>query len=258
MKDNLLLAGSSRTLSWGRSLLIVVGLLVFSLANAASEDAEDNLGNWLGFTSATRLSDQWSLFAQAEYRTWEMGSNRNETLFRFAGLYDFNPRHLAAFGYVRVDTWPFEENRGLREFEENRVYEEYSFKQKLGNGNLNHRFRLEQRWLTVEGSTELSHRARYMLKYTRPLNSETMKPGTWYVRVFDEVFVDFDRNGYWFNPIPYDKGLNQNRLFFGGGRKLTTASNIQFGLLWQHRPDRDFLRLVLSYSYNFDRRKDAM
>jgi hypothetical protein len=255
MKESLLLAGPSRTLRWIRAIVTVVSLLV---GNAATGDAEDNLGNWLGFTSATRMSDQWSFFAQGELRTWEMASNLNETLVRFAGLYDFNPRHMAAFGYVRVDTWPFEENRGLRRFEENRFYQEYLFKHKLGKGNLNHRFRLEQRWLTVEGSTDLSHRARYMLKYTRPLNSETMKPGTWYIRVFDELFIDFDRNSYWFNPIPYDKGLNQNRLFFGGGRKLTAKTNFQIGLLWQHRPDNDFLRLVLSYSYNFDRRKDAM
>ena len=239
------------------ALATAVGLSVFTLETAAAGDAEGNLGSWFGFTSATRLSDQWSFFAQGELRTWEMASNLNETLFRFAGLYDFSPKHKGAFGYVRVDTWPFEENRGLRKFNENRFYQEYLFKQKVGRGSLNHRFRLEQRWLTVDGTTELSHRARYLLKYTRPLNSETMKPGTWYLRVFDEVFVDFDRNDYWFNPIPYDKGLNQNRLFFGGGRQLTADSNFQIGLLWQHRPDSDFMRLVLSYSYNFDRRMDA-
>jgi hypothetical protein len=95
-----------------------------------------------------------------------------------------------------------------------------------------------------------------MLQYTRPLNGDSIKPGTWFVQALNEVFIDFDTNGYWFNPVPYDKGLNQNRLYFGGGRQITPASNFRFGMLWQHRPDTDFLRLVLSYSYNFDLRME--
>jgi hypothetical protein len=185
-----------------------------------------------------------------------MAHNLNETLFRFAGHYDFTPKVMGAFGYVRVDTFPFEANGFFRDFWENRVYEELLFKLGSGAGKFNHRFRLEQRWLVVEGETEYSNRLRYMLQYTRPLNSDSMKPGTWFVQALNEIFIDFDTNGYWFNPVPYDKGLNQNRLYFGGGRQITKASNFRFGMLWQHRPNADFLRLVLSYSYNFDLRME--
>jgi hypothetical protein len=236
------------------TLALVVQLLVLAPGNAAAQNPEDKLGSWFGATSAIRFSDRWSLFLQGELRTWEMAHNLNETLFRFAGHYDFSPKVMGAFGYVRVDTWPFTERRGLRKFYENRFYQELLFKQKVRNGGVKHRFRLEQRWLKVEGQINYSNRARYMLNYTRPLNNATMKPGTWFVQAFDEVFVDFDTNGYWFNPVPYDKGLNQNRLYFGGGRQLKSLSNIRFGLLWQHRPDIDVYRLVLSYSHNFDRR----
>jgi hypothetical protein len=236
------------------AIAIIASLLGIAYVPARAGNPENELGNWFGATSAIRFSDRWSLFLQGELRTWEMAHNLNETLFRFAGHYDFSPKVMGAFGYVRVDTWPFTERRGLRKFYENRFYQELLFKQKVRNGGLKHRFRLEQRWLEVEGQTNYSNRARYMLNYTRPLNNATMKPGTWFVQAFDEVFVDFDTNGYWFNPVPYDKGLNQNRLYFGGGRQLKSLSNIRFGLLWQHRPDIDVYRLVLSYSHNFDRR----
>ena len=231
----------------------VAGLLGIVCIPARAGNPENKLGNWFGATSAIRYSDRWSLFAQGELRTWEMLSNLNETLFRVAGHYDFSPTTMGGFGYVRVDTWPFESG-GLRKFYENRLYQELLFKQKVKNGGVSHRFRLEQRWLEVEGQTDYSNRARYMLNYTRPLNNETIKPGTWFVQAFNEVFVDFDTNGYWFNPVPYDKGLNQNRLYFGGGRQLNPVSNVRFGLLWQHRPDIDVYRLVISYSHNFDRR----
>lgn len=235
------------------TLSLGIALLTLAPGTVLAQNPEDELGNWFGVTSAIRFTDRWSLFLQGELRTWEMLANLNETLFRSAGHYDFNAKTMGAFGYVRVDTWPFQ-GGGARKFYENRFYQELLFKEKIGNGGLNNRFRLEQRWLEVEGQTEYSNRARYMLQYTKPLNSETMKPGTWFVQAFDEVFVDFDTNGYWFNPIPYDKGLNQNRLYIGGGRQLKSSSNFRFGVLWQHRPALDVYRLVFSYSHNFDRR----
>jgi len=123
----------------------------------------------------------------------------------------------------------------------------------LGRGKLNHRFRLEQRWITsTEFGTDFSARARYMLQYTRPIGAESIQPGTWFVQAFDEIFIDFDRNGYWFNLEGFDSGLNQNRLYLGAGKQLTPLSNFRIGMLWQHRPNAGFWRLLISYSHNFD------
>ena len=94
-------------------------------------EAEDKLGNWIGATGTLRYSDKWSLFLQGELRTWEMVNNLNELLWRVGGHYDFNSKNMGAFGYVRVDTWPFESG-GLRKFYENRLYEEFLMKRKWG------------------------------------------------------------------------------------------------------------------------------
>ena len=239
---------------WFSATIVHLGIFLSTTGFALADNPENKLGNWIGATSATRFSDSWSLFLQGELRTWEMASNLNELLFRVAGHYDFSPRIMGAFGYVRVDTWPFEENRGLRKFYENRLYEELLIKQGWGKAKVNHRFRLEQRWLKVEGETQYSNRARYMLQYTRPLSGESIQPGTNFVKLFNEVFIDFDRFGYWFTLQAGKKGLNQNRLYAGLGRQLTPASSLQLGVLWQHRPSADFFRLVLAYSFNFDLR----
>ena len=229
--------------------LYLAGMLA---TNSGAEDGEGKLGNWIGATSALRFSDKWSLFLQGELRTWEMASNLNETLFRVAGHYDFSDKYMGAFGYVRVDTWPFKDSR-YRSFYENRAFQEFLIKSKWGKGKVNHRFRLEQRWITrSETGTEYSNRARYKLGYTHPLNSDNFEPGTNFIKVYNELFVDFDKSDYYFELEGDRIGLNQNRLYVGGGRKLTDLSSVQLGLLWQHRPEADFLRLVLSYSHNFD------
>jgi len=75
--------------------IMFVLLYLVSIAPASAQDTgENNLGNWIGFTSSQRISDKWSTFVQGELRTWEMVSNLNEILFRVAGLYDFNHNTL--------------------------------------------------------------------------------------------------------------------------------------------------------------------
>jgi hypothetical protein len=236
---------------WLVAIIIVLGLLGMMPGTVRAEDGEDKLGNWIGATSALRFSDKWSLFLQGELRTWEMASNLNELLWRVGGHYDFSQKYMGAFGYVRVDTWPYDDNR-FRSFYENRAYQEFLIKTKWAKTKINHRFRLEQRWITrKESGTSYSNRARYMLGFTHPLNSDTIAPGTNFLRAFNEIFVDFDRGDYWFD-LEGEKGLNQNRLYAGWGYQLTALSSFQLGLLWQHRPKADFLRLVLGYSHNFD------
>ena len=233
-------------------VFVLIGMMAFP---AQAEDGEGKLGNWIGATSTLRYSDKWSLFLQGELRTWEMASNLNELLWRVAGHYDFSEKYMGALGYVRVDTWPFNSNR-FRKFYENRAFQEFLIKTKWGKIKINHRFRLEQRWITRdETGTDYSNRARYKLGITHPLNSKTIAPGTNFIKAFNEIFVDFDRLGYWFDLEGDRIGLNQNRLYAGVGRQLTALSNFQIGLMWQHRPQADFFRLILSYSHNFDFRK---
>jgi hypothetical protein len=236
------------------AVLLVIWVLA---APTYAADAEDDLGTWIGANSALRYSDKWSLFLQGEIRTWEVASNLNELLFRAAGHYDFNKRYMGAFGYVRVDTWPYSDSR-YNKFYENRVYQEFQIKAKWGKGQAVHRFRLEQRWITTqEYGREYSNRGRYMLAYTHPLKGEKLGSGTSFFKVFDEVFVDFDRGDYWFDLEEAEAGLNQNRLWVGGGHQFTALSKLQVGLLWQHRPKADFVRLVVWYTHNFDFRSNA-
>ena len=67
------------------------------------------MGNWLGVNSTVRFSDHWSLFGPGEVRFWEVASNLNETLFRIAGHHDINQIAMVGLGYVRVDTWPYDD-----------------------------------------------------------------------------------------------------------------------------------------------------
>ncbi len=236
----------TRTVIAASCLLLMVGGPAWAI------EPEHKLGNWIGATSTLRYSDKWSLFLQGEVRTWEPIHNLNEVLWRVAGHYDFSKKYMGAFGYVRVDTWPYDAT-GLRKFDENRLFEELKIKVKWGKAKVDHRFRLEQRWITTpENGTQYSNRVRYKLSFTWPLNGDEIKPGTWYANALNEIFVDLDSKDYWFNLQEGEHGLNQNRLYGGVGKQITPHSKFQMGALWQHRPSADFWRFLISYSYNFD------
>jgi hypothetical protein len=103
--------------------------------------------------------------------------------------------------------------------------------------------------------TKYSNRIRYKISFKWPLRGDKIVPGSYFVKALNEFFIDFDRNGYWFNLDGFDKGLNQNRLNVGIGKQLKKNSSISVGVLWQHRPNADFWRLLIGYSHNFDFRK---
>jgi hypothetical protein len=229
---------------WWHAVIILTSCLLAIMA--ATARAEDKLGNWLGVNRTIRFSDHWSAFAQGELRLWEPASKLNETLFRFAGHYDFNKIAMVGLGYVRADTWPFEDGDG-RIREENRLYQQFALKQGWARVKFEHRFRLEQRWFARNDvDNDYSNRARYRLQVTAPITHKTMQPGVYFINVFNETFINFDSG---------EREFDQNRFYVAGGHQFTADSNLQLGLLWQARSSEDFFRLQFNYTHNFDLRK---
>ncbi len=233
--------------------LIPIFFLLFPSTSSIADDPESKLGNWIGAQSTLVFTDHWSFFLQGELRTWEFFHNLNELLWRFAPYYNINKRYMVSIGYVRVDTWPYDDEP-YQKFDENRLYEEFLISSKWGKKlKVKHRFRLEQRWITtIEYGTEYSNRIRYKLGFTLPLKGETIEPGGYYLTLLNEIFWDFDRFDYWFDREAGESGLNQNRLLAGIGRQISSMSKFQAGIMWQHRPKADFWRLILTYTHNID------
>lgn len=235
------------TRRWFAAIILAFGLLARIAGIVRAEDAEDKLGNWMGLMSTVRFSDQWSIFGQGEVRLWEPVSELNEILWRFAGHYDINPIAMVGLGYVRVDTWPYDDDDESGRLRiENRLYQQFAMKQTWARAKFEHRFRLEQRWFPKNDGDSYSNRARYRLQVTVPLNHTTIQPGAYFINVFNETFINFNSG---------DRDFDQNRLVVAGGHQFTSASNLQLGLLRQARTSEDFFRLQFYYTHNFDLRK---
>jgi hypothetical protein len=94
---------------------------------------------------------------------------------------------------------------------EHRLYEQAVVSHKVGTLNMQHRFRLEQRWLRYPNQTSYTYQNRYrqMERIEIPLKSG------WYLPIWDEILLG----------IPPNIGartFDQNRLFAGIGRQMGT------------------------------------
>jgi len=213
-------------------------------APAAAQNPEDELGNWLIYNGTVRFSQEWSIFTEGQIRLWEPVSNVNELLARAAAHYNLTPDALVGLGYLRADTWPYDD--GSREKYENRLYQQLTVWHSWAKSRFEHRYRLEQRWIKASGETQYSNRVRYRLQVTTPLNRESMAAGAYFLNFYNEFFIDFDDV----------RTFDQNRLYGAGGYQFTPTANLQLGLLWQARSSADYLRLQIFYTHNFNLHED--
>lgn len=168
-----------------------------------------------------------------------------EGQFRFAG--DFEPMQfqfrtaadihinknlsVAPLGYVY--TWNPTYGKQPAKFvnNEHRIFQQVSYKHKLGRVSFNHRGRLEQRFIQVhtteageiinQGYDLYLNRFRYRLMVNVPLN----KSEKVFASFYNEAFIEFGKNVKYHNP-------DQNRLFIGAGYQVNNKVTVTTGFLY--------------------------
>lgn len=221
-------------------LLVVLIILITSFQSQAQENGENELGSWWMLFANHRISDDFSIHSEIQYRTYEFGSNFNQLLVRAGLNYHLTDNSSVTLGYGNIPTdTSFEELEGEKNQRENRIYQQFATTQSLGNFKLSHRYRLEQRFFDDGfGNTDTQHRARYSLRLTYPVSEK------WFLTAYDELFINLQE------PL-----FNQNRLYGAIGYKLNKMASFQMGYLKNHFTNSDFERFQLGLSLKFDYRK---
>ena len=104
-----------------------------------------------------------------------------------------------------------------------------------------HRYRVEQRWISSASATDYANRIRYRLQLNVPLNKAEMTDNTLFISVYDEIFLNIAEN-------PFD----QNRLYGALGYKFNKSLSLQTGYLRHRLGKVNFDRLQLGVSINTD------
>jgi hypothetical protein len=219
------------------ALLLLMPGLLSSLG--AQETGEDKLGAWYMYFGMNRVSERLSIHTEAQFRYYETLSEFNQLLLRTGLNYHISEKAIATLGYAYIDTDPtYEDSQDLlNDLKEHRIFQQFILLNKVGKFNFEHRYRLEQRFLDIEGEKDTRHRVRYRLQLTFPLSQ------TFFLNFYDEIFLNLQ-----------DDIFNQNRLYAALGYRFSKKGNIQVGYLKNHFDGINFDRLQFAIFYNPDLR----
>ena len=218
------------------TLLACFGLIPGLFSTFAQDTGEDQLGAWYMYFGTNRLNLKWSLHTEAQFRYYEVAGNFNQTLLRTGANYHISDKAMVTLGYAYIATdTNFEEYQDEKNSLEHRIFQQFILKNAMGNLAVEHRYRLEQRFLEHYGAHDTQHRVRYRLQLTYPIGS------SWFFNVYDEIFINLQE------PL-----FGQNRLYAALGYKVNAELSLQVGYLKNHFPGRHYDRLQLAVFINTD------
>jgi len=214
----------------GGLLLTSLLLLLLHLASAQQPTPRpgmrSNVSNaWLMFLSDTRLSKRWGIHAEAQVLRSRSSALGCQNVFRVGANYYVVDNLLLTGGYAYSQSAL---DGGLPGAPEHRLYQQLLLRDTKSRVQLQHRYRLEERWVQVQPNQQFTYlnRMRYQLRLALPLIGKKLTEGVPYAVGSDEIFLGFGRN-------ENKRLLQQNRAYLGLGYQITKATAVELGYLNQ-------------------------
>lgn len=214
---------------------LVCTLILTALSFYAS--AQTQSAGWLATFNTIKTGKKTSIHYDMQFRSSGQWKQMQTMLFRPGLNYHFRKNMTATVGYALI------ENRrnitGVSGYApEHRIWEQFIVTHPAAHAAVQHRFRLEQRFIgqpVVDGSglkTEnynTTNRLRYFFRSVIPLQqTKTFEKG-WFAAVQNEFFGNIGEksnvNGKFFD---------QNRLYLAGGYRISKKIDIEAGYLNQY------------------------
>ncbi len=204
---------------------------------------QDEFGNWLMYFGTNRLTDDWSIHSEIQYRNHTIEPTNIEQLLLRTGVnYHLAKHAILTFGYGYVASHDFESPQKAPESQESRLFQQLILTNKVNRIKFEHRYRLEQRWV----NDDYRNRIRYRLMLFVPLNKPTIEAGTLFLGVYDEVFLNTEN-------VFFDR----NRLYAALGYQFNKITQVQLGYLYQRVNNFGKSYLQVGLVFNPDFRKTS-
>jgi len=226
------------------SLLFLV--LLFAIDAQSQTIDEDQLGAWYMYFYNKKLGDSnLGIQGDFQFRYWDFGSDMEQRLLRSGLTYSPTGSNITfTLGYANIASGvPGEDNSTSTE---NRIYQEVLMPQKVAKRiHLTHRFRYEQRWVPNQ---DIRTRYRYNLFMNILLNKDSMKKGTAYIALYNEIFI----NGQ--TAIGAGRTVqlfDRNRTYIGLGYGILENARVQLGWMKQTTANWSKGQMQCSLHHNF-------
>lgn len=221
------------------NLFFIIAAL--ALLPNVSDAQQNEFGNWLMYFGTNRITDQWSIHSEVQYRNHTIEPVNVEQLLLRTGLnYHLNKNTILTGGYAYIGSYDFESEQKAPESNEHRLFQQLILFNQVSRLKFEHRYRFEQRWV----NDDFKFRLRYRIMAFIPLNKPKIEANTFFIGVYNEIFMNTK-----------DVFFDRNRFYTALGYQINKTMQVQLGYLYQRVNDfgKDYLQL--SWTFNPDFRK---
>ncbi|MBB4804901.1 hypothetical protein HNP38_000173 [Chryseobacterium defluvii] len=212
-----------------------LALIIFSLGTALFHAQDNDLGAWYMYFGNNKISKKWNWHNEIQYRNFDAGGDLEQLLIRTGIGYDLtenNNNVLLGYGFILSQPYV---NGEKKENIEHRIFQQYITKQKFGRFSLQHRYRLEERFL----EDDFRMRFRYLLGLNIPINRKEMLPKTLYASVYNEIFLHFN------SPV-----FDRNRVYGALGYVISKNLRIEAGYMNQIQENKNRGQVQIGFYNN--------
>ncbi|MDR2236187.1 MAG: DUF2490 domain-containing protein [Chryseobacterium sp.] len=218
-----------------RKVFTKLALTVLSLGAISASAQKNDLGAWYMYFGNNKISKKLNWHNEIQYRNFDAIGDLEQLLIRTGVGYDLtenNNNVLLGYGFILSQPYV---NGEKRENIEHRIFQQFITKQKFGRFNLQHRYRLEERFL----ENDFRMRFRYLLGFNIPITQKEMLPKSLYASVYNEIFLHFDR------PV-----FDRNRVYGALGYVINKNMRIEAGYMNQIQENRNRGQIQIGFYNN--------
>lgn len=200
-----------------KTCLLFIGVFMISFGAKAQVTG---IGDWYMYFGNQSINDRWNVHSELQYRNYNVIGNLEQLLLRGGFGYNLSEKNNnLMLGYAYVFSEPYLDANTKTKSSENRLFQQFITRQSLSRINLQHRYRLEQRFLEDDYKT----RFRYFLGATVPINDSEIKRNTFYLSTYNEIFIH----------ATSENAFDRNRIYGALGYSITNHIRVEAGMMSQ-------------------------
>jgi hypothetical protein len=218
-----------------RKVFTKLAFTLLGLGSIMTFAQKNDLGAWYMYFGNNKISKKLNWHNEIQYRNFDAIGDLEQLLIRTGIGYDLtenNNNVLLGYGFILSQPYV---NGEKKENVEHRIFQQYITKQKFGRFNLQHRYRLEERFL----EDDFRMRFRYMLGLNIPITQKEMLPKTLYASVYNEIFLHFN------SPV-----FDRNRVYGALGYVINKNMRIEAGYMNQIQENKNRGQIQIGFYNN--------
>jgi|Laugresbdmm110sd_1035091.scaffolds.fasta_scaffold12960_2 intein/homing endonuclease len=217
-------------------IINVIVISIFFLNVSYSQKTET--GNWFMYFGNQKINKNINWHNEIQHRNYNFIGDFNQLILRTGigfNLTEDNNNLLLGYGYINTEKYLANSNQKVN-VNEHRIFQQFISKQNFGRFFVQHRYRVEERFL----KNDFQLRLRYFLGINIPLNKKTLEKNTIYLSSYNEIFINSEK------PL-----FDRNRLYGALGYFIHKNLKMEVGFMSQSLEDSNRNQFQIAIFNNF-------